>query len=84
MTCAQCHVRNFGVRDYADPATVDPSAGTPAAPNHSIPTLNFQIVPTEEWQAFMLEFQQDQECKAARSFETFYGKPSGFACTLKP
>ena len=38
MTCSQCHIRNFGMHDYHDPANVDPSAGVPKAPNHSIAT----------------------------------------------
>ncbi|MCB9564724.1 MAG: hypothetical protein H6709_17905 [Kofleriaceae bacterium] len=84
MTCAQCHVRAFGVRDYGDAATADPRQGTPKAGNHAIDTLHFQIVPTERWQAFTLEFMQDQECKGAKAIEQFLGKPSGLTCPLQP
>ena len=27
MTCSQCHIRNFGMHDYGDPANVDPIEG---------------------------------------------------------
>ena len=27
MTCSQCHIRNFGMHDYGDPANIDPTAG---------------------------------------------------------
>ena len=27
MTCSQCHIRNFGMHDYGDPANVDPDEG---------------------------------------------------------
>lgn len=84
MTCSQCHIRNFGVRDYGDAATVDPNAGVPGAPNHAISTLNFQIIPTTEWQDYTLEFMADQECKAAAQFPQFLGKDTGFVCALKP
>ncbi len=84
MTCAQCHMRNFGVRDYGDPATVDPSAGVPRAPNKTIPTLNFQIIPTTTWEAYTLEFMQDQECKARVHLEAALGKASKLGCPLAP
>jgi hypothetical protein len=83
MTCAQCHIRNFGVRDHSDPATVDPRAGTPRMPNRALPTLNFQIVPTERWEAFTLELMQDQECKARVHLEAAMGKPSKLTCLLE-
>ncbi len=82
MTCAQCHMRNFGVRDYGDPATADPRAGTPRAPNRALPTLNFQIVPTERWEAFTLEVMQDQECKAKVHLEAALGKAPKLDCKL--
>ena len=50
----------------------------------AIDTLHFQIVPTERWQAFTLEFMQDQECKGAKAIEQFLGKPSGLTCPLQP
>jgi hypothetical protein len=54
MTCSQCHIRNFGMHDYADPANVDPTKGAPKAMNHAIATLNFQIIPGAVWEAFTL------------------------------
>jgi hypothetical protein len=84
MSCAQCHIRDFGVRDYADLATADPQHGTPRAPNPSIPTLDFQIVPGATWPAFTVEFMKDQECRAAKQIEQFLGKPSGLTCPLAP
>jgi hypothetical protein len=84
MSCAQCHIRNFGMRDYGDPATADPSKGTPSTLNARIATLNFQIIPTTTWEAFTLEFMKDQECKAAKQLEQSLGKPSGLTCPLAP
>jgi len=83
MTCAQCHIRNFTVRSYADPATADPREGTPRGPNAPIPTLDFQIIPTDHWTAFTLDFMKDQECKGAKQIEQFLGKPSGLTCPLQ-
>jgi hypothetical protein len=63
MTCSQCHIRNFGMHDYSDPANTDPKAGAPKRPNKAIPTLNIQIVPSSHWEAFTLEFLHHQECR---------------------
>jgi len=63
MTCSQCHIRNFGMHDYGDPANTDPKAGVPRGLNKSIATLNFQIVPSSHWEAFTLEFLHHQECR---------------------
>jgi hypothetical protein len=85
MTCAQCHIRQFGVRDYSDPATVDPSAGAPKTGNAAIATLNFQIVPSATepaWSAFTLEFMKDQECKGKANLEEALGKPTLLTCPL--
>ena len=82
MTCAQCHMRNFGVRDYADAATASPAAGVPAAGNRKLPTLNFQIIPTTTWEAYTLEFMQDQECKARAHLEAALGKVPALTCAL--
>jgi hypothetical protein len=84
ITCSQCHIRNFGMHDYGDPANVDPSAGTPKAPNHAITTLNFQIIPGADWQAFTLEFLQHQECRGKMLFEQFLGPDTakGLTCPL--
>jgi hypothetical protein len=78
MTCAQCHIRNFGVHTYADRGNVDPDAGAPST-NHPIATLNFQIVPTAQWSEFTLEFMKDQACKAAKVLPA----GSGVECQLK-
>lgn len=82
MTCAQCHMRNFGVRDYNDPRTADPSAGEPEALNRPLPTLNFQIIPTTTWEAYTLEFMQDQECKTIKHLEAATGKTPALTCAL--
>jgi hypothetical protein len=87
MTCAQCHTRRFGVRDYADAATADPSAGPPRIPNAPIATLNFQIVPSATapaWAAFTLEHLKDQECKGKANLEAALGKPTKLTCPLAP
>jgi hypothetical protein len=84
MTCAQCHIRNFTVRDYGDPATIDPSKGVPRIGNAALQTLNFQIVPSTHWEAFTLAFMQDQECKAKAHVEQFLTKPSALTCPLAP
>jgi len=78
MTCAQCHIRTFGVHTYADRGNVDPDAGAPSK-NHTIATLNFQIVPTAEWQVFTLEFMKDQACKASKALPD----GGGLECELK-
>ncbi len=82
MTCAQCHIRNFGVRTYADAATADPSAGLPKNRNRAIPTLNFQIVPSHTWEAYTLEFMQDQECKTKKHLAAALGKDPALTCAL--
>ncbi len=84
MTCSQCHIRNFGMHDYGDPANTDPSKGTPAGLNHQIPTLNFQIIPGADWQAFTLEFLQHQQCRGKRMFEQYVGPDAakGLTCPL--
>jgi hypothetical protein len=85
ITCSQCHIRNFGMHDYSDPAITDPSKGKPAAPNHAIPTLNFQIIPTYRWEAFTLEFLAHQECRGKGHLEEFVGAGTakGFTCSLE-
>jgi hypothetical protein len=84
MTCSQCHIRNFGMHDYGDPANVDPTKGTPKAPNHAIGTLDFQIIPTARWEDFTLEFLKHQECRGKRMFEQFVGAgaANGLTCPL--
>ena len=84
MTCSQCHIRNFGMHDYADLANVDPSKGTPKAPNHAIGTLNFQIIPGTRWEDFTLELLQHQECRGKAMFEQLIGPEAakGLTCPL--
>jgi hypothetical protein len=84
MTCAQCHIRNFTVRDHTDPATADPRHGVPARPNAPLATLDFQIVPSASWPAYTLESMKAQECSAARQLEQFLGAPSALTCPLLP
>ncbi len=73
MTCSQCHIRNFGMHDWRDPATNDPDAGTPKALNHALPTVDFQIIPTTTWEPFTLEFLDYQECRAKMMLELYLG-----------
>jgi hypothetical protein len=83
ITCAQCHIRNFGMHDYSDHANVDPKAGTPKTKNHSIATLNFQIIPTTTWEAFTLEFLQHQECRGKQMYEQYLPEAGkGLTCPL--
>jgi hypothetical protein len=84
MTCSQCHIRNFGMHDWHDRANVDPSAGMPKAPNHAIATTQFEIVPTNQWSAFTLEFLQHQECRGKLLLEQYLGADAakGLTCPL--
>ncbi|HEY5948803.1 MAG TPA: hypothetical protein VIV40_25105, partial [Kofleriaceae bacterium] len=84
MTCSQCHIRNFGMHDYADPANVDPSKGVPKAPNKALATLNFQIIPSDRWEAFTIDFLHHQECRGKAQLEQYLGPDSakGLTCPL--
>ena len=82
MTCAQCHIRNFGMHDWHDRAATDPSAGVPKAPNHALATLHFEIIPTQRWEPFTLEFLQHQECRAKQNFAQYAGGAQGLTCPL--
>jgi hypothetical protein len=84
MTCSQCHIRNFGMHDYSDPANVDTTKGAPKDPNKKIATLNFQIVPTTRWEEFTLEFLKHQECRGKGHLEEFLGPGAakGFGCAF--
>ena len=86
MTCSQCHIRNFGMHDYADPANTDPRRGTPTGKNRPLATLNFQITPTTHWEAFTLEFLAHQECRGKAMFEQYLGPAAapGLTCPLAP
>jgi hypothetical protein len=84
MTCSQCHIRNFGMHDYSDPANVDPTKGTPKAPNKQLPTLNFQIIPGATWEAFTIDFLHHQECRGKTHLEQYLGPDAakGLTCPL--
>jgi len=84
MTCSQCHIRNFGMHDYGDPANVDPNKGVPKAPNKALATLNFQIIPSDRWEAFTIDFLHHQECRGKMHFEQYLGADSakGLTCPL--
>jgi len=86
MTCSQCHIRNFGMHDYADPANTDPSAGVPKTRNKKVATLNFQIVPSTHWEEFTLEFLKHQECRAKENYAQFLTADAakGLTCPLAP
>jgi hypothetical protein len=85
MTCSQCHIRNFGMHDYSDPANTDPKAGVPKSRNKQIPTLNFQIVPSSHWEAFTIEFLHHQECRGKQHLTEFLSADAakGLGCPLQ-
>lgn len=82
MTCSQCHVRNFGVRDMTDPAATDPSAGLPRRENPTVDTTFFVITPLGRWYPYTVQFQKLQACKARDNFKTFLGKDVAIDCPL--
>jgi hypothetical protein len=87
MTCSQCHIRNFGMHDFSDPANVDPTKGVPKAPNKSLATLNFVIVPSapaQKWEEFTIDFLHFQECRGKANYEKFIGPDAakGLTCPL--
>jgi hypothetical protein len=82
MTCSQCHVRSFGVRDMYDRTAYDPSAGTPTVGNKEQATTYFVIVPTERWRPYAIDFQHKQECKTKWAFKEDLGKESSLTCPL--
>ncbi|MDB4963833.1 MAG: hypothetical protein JWP01_3832 [Myxococcales bacterium] len=86
MTCSQCHIRNFGMHDYADLANTDPTQGVPKTRNKKIATLNFVIVPSTHWEEFTLDFLKHQECRAKQNYEQFLGADAakGLTCPLAP
>ncbi len=83
MTCHQCHVRKFGVRDMYDRAAYDPTAGLPKTFNKKQATTYFVIVPTVSWQPYAIDFQHKQECKFAAAFQADLGKQTSLTCPLK-
>ncbi|MEM9479681.1 MAG: hypothetical protein AAGA58_08520 [Verrucomicrobiota bacterium] len=83
MTCAQCHVRNFGVRDMYDRAAYDPGAGLPRSLNKKQDTTYFVISPTTHWQPYTIDFQYKQECKAHANLLEFTGVDTDLNCPLR-
>jgi hypothetical protein len=83
MTCSQCHVRRFGVRDMYDASAYDPSAGVPTRLNKLTATTFFVIVPTERWQPYAIDFQHKQECKFKAALEKSLGIDTSLQCPLR-
>lgn len=83
MSCHQCHVRKFGVRDFYDPAATDPGAGEPRGLNKRQDTTYFVIAPTERWQPYAIDFQHKQECKIKDAIKTALGLETSLTCPLK-
>lgn len=83
MSCHQCHVRKFGVRDFYDKAATDPSAGKPRALNKKQDTTYFVIVPTERWQPYAIDFQHKQECKIKAAIKKAIGVDTNLECPLQ-
>lgn len=84
MTCSECHVRNFAVRNYGDAGGASPAGGMPTTLNAPLALTNFVIVPTDAWSEFTLNFMKDQECKAKEALATFGGRTTKLACLLSP
>jgi hypothetical protein len=83
MSCHQCHVRKFGVRDYYDAAATDPSAGKPRALNKKQDTTYFVITPTERWQPYTIDFQHKQECEIKKAIKEALGLETSLVCPLR-
>lgn len=83
MTCSQCHVRQFGVRDFYDPGATDPKAGEPRALNKKQDTTYFVIAPVVGWQPYMIDFQDKQECKIKAAIKKALGLDTSLTCPLK-
>jgi len=84
MTCSQCHIRNFGMHDYAVAGNTDATKGDPKSINKPIATLNFQIIPGTRWEEWTLEFLKHQECRGKGHLEEFLGADAakGFGCAF--
>jgi hypothetical protein len=82
LTCSQCHVRKFGVRDMYDKSAYDPSAGTPKTLNKSQAPTFFVITPTVSWQPYAIDFQNKQLCKFKKALETDIGLKTSLVCPL--
>ena len=82
MTCSQCHVRKFGVRNMYDRSAYDPSAGKPTKMNKSQAPTFFVITPTERWQPYAIDFQHKQQCKFKKALEEDIGLKTSLECPL--
>lgn len=80
MTCSQCHVRNFGVRDMRDPRAYDSTAGAPRALNKALAPTFFVLSPTERWQPYAIDFQHKQLCKFKKALEADLGLSTSLRC----
>lgn len=82
MTCSQCHVRKFGVRDMYDKTAYDSSAGVPTKMNKAQAPTFFVITPTERWQPYAIDFQHKQQCKFKKAIEADLGVKTSLRCPL--
>jgi hypothetical protein len=83
MSCAQCHVRNFGVHDWYDATWTDARSGPPKIANKDLATTFFVIVPTETWRPYGIDFQLKQQCKFREALRRYLGVETALACPLR-
>lgn len=83
MTCSQCHVRKFGVRDMYDASAYDASAGAPSTLNKRQAATFFVITPTVSWQPYAIDFQHKQQCKFKTNLQHDLGREVNLTCPLK-
>jgi hypothetical protein len=83
LTCAQCHIRNFGVRDLYDNTPLSPKSGIPTILSKPQPTSFFVIVPNEKWQPYAIDFQHKQMCQTRDAFKALLGVDLKIDCPLK-
>ncbi|MBT8491526.1 MAG: hypothetical protein KJO07_00585 [Deltaproteobacteria bacterium] len=82
LTCSQCHVRKFGVRDMYDKKAYDSSNGAPTAMNKSQAPTFFVITPTVSWQPYAIDFQNKQLCKFKKALKKDIGLKTSLVCPL--
>ncbi|HUH02462.1 MAG TPA: hypothetical protein VML75_10725, partial [Kofleriaceae bacterium] len=83
MSCHQCHVRVFGIRDVYDEAAVNPAAGLPVRRNKRLAPTFFVIVPMQRWEPYAIDFQHLQECMAAENLPKYLGRTLELGCPLR-
>jgi hypothetical protein len=83
MSCHQCHVRAFGIRDVYDEAAVNPAAGLPKRRNKRLAPTFFVVVPMQRWEPYAIDFQHLQECMAAENLPKYLGRTLELGCPLK-